>query len=298
MKVGFIGTGNMGRHMARNVLQAGFPLTVYDIRREATAEVVGLGAAWADTPQAVAQASEITFTSLPGPKEVEEVTLSEKGILAGAAPGSIYIDLSTNSPTTMRRIAAIFQEKGVHVLDAPVSGGVYGAATRRLAVMVGGEEAIYQRAKPVLDAIGDKVMYAGDIGAGCVCKIVNNMIAIGISIVFGEAFTLGVKAGATPRKLYEAVSGSSGNTWKMQNKFTKFLFKGNFEPGFALKLALKDIGLGTALAKEMCLPLECANLVEQMHIEAIRRGWGELDSDAIVRLYEERAGVELRIPDL
>ena len=161
MRVGFIGLGNMGGPMAKHILDAGHSLTVYDVRKEAAGTHLQGGARWAESPMAVAAASEIVFTSLPGPKEVEAVALGEGGILQGAAPGTVYIDLSTNSPTLIRRICEVCKEKNVQVLDAPVSGGPIGAQQATLAVMVGGDRAVYDRVKPVLDAIGNKVSYVG-----------------------------------------------------------------------------------------------------------------------------------------
>ena len=156
MDIGFIGVGNMGFGMANNIIKGGHALIVHDVRRDAASPLLEQGATWAETPQQVAAQSEITFTSLPGPPEVEAVALGDTGILAGCRPGSVYIDLSTNAPSLVRRLHAILQEQGVHMLDAPVSGGVVGARTGLLAVMVGGDEAIYNRMKPTLDAIGSR----------------------------------------------------------------------------------------------------------------------------------------------
>ena len=202
MDIGFIGVGNMGAGMANNLLKAGYTLTVNDIRRDAAGPLLERGARWAETPQQVAMQSEMTFTSLPGPPEVEAVALGAEGILAGIKPGSVYIDLSSNSPTLVRRLHDIFRDRGVHMLDAPVSGGVIGARTGLLAVMVGGDEALYQRVKPVLDAIGDNVVYCGAIGAGSICKLVHNSISAITSQAITELFTLGVKAGADPKALW------------------------------------------------------------------------------------------------
>ena len=169
--VGFIGLGNMGSGMAGNIQKADYPLVVYDIRQEVTRRFADQGARPANSPAEVARLSDVTFTSLPGPKEVEEVATGAQGVLEGIKPGSIYVDLSTSRPTLIRRLEPMFRQKGAHVLDAPVSGGKSGAATRNLAVMVGGERAIFERIKPILDAFGDKVFYAGSIGAGSVCNM-------------------------------------------------------------------------------------------------------------------------------
>ncbi|HET7343834.1 MAG TPA: NAD(P)-dependent oxidoreductase, partial [Methylomirabilota bacterium] len=175
MKVGFIGLGTMGRHMAANLQKAGHELVVHDVRREAAEPHVKNGARWADSPRAVAEAVDVVFTSLPGPVEVEAVALDEKqGLLSGLGAGKAYLDLSTNSPTVVRKLHAIFKARGVDMLDAPVSGGPRGAESRRLALWVGGDEAAFRRLKPVLDAIGDQAYYVGPIGAGSIAKLVHN----------------------------------------------------------------------------------------------------------------------------
>lgn len=164
MKIGFIGLGTMGCRMASNLIKAGHDLVVHDQRREATAPHCQAGATWAETPQKVAEATEVVFTSLPGPPEVEAVALGGKGLLEGLTTGKVYFDLTTNSPTLIRRIHEVFTARGIHVIDAPVSGGAKGAEARKLAIWVGGNEGIFTRYKPVLDAIGDQAYYVGPIG--------------------------------------------------------------------------------------------------------------------------------------
>ena len=296
MKIGMIGTGNMGNPMAVHLIEAGHQLTVHDLRQETANNLLELGAQWSSTPKNVAPGNEIIFTSLPGPREVEAVVLGEDGILGGAAPGSIYVDLSTNSPTVIRSIHQVCAERGVIVLDGPVSGGVYGAASGTLAVMVGGDEAVFNRIKPVLEAIGSHVVYCGPIGSGMVCKICNNLVSIGTGVILAEALTLGVKAGVELGVLADAIANSSGSCRRLTEKFTRYLFLGNFEPGFATDLAAKDVRLATDLGREYSIPLELANLVDQRHVEALRRGWGHEDSDAVTKLQEEKAGVQLRLP--
>lgn len=293
MKVGFIGVGYMGRHMARNVAKGGHEMTVFDVRKEAAEELLAMGATWASSPREVAQVSEVVFTSLPRPQDVEEVAAGEGGILSGAKQGTTYFDLSTTDPDTMFRIAAQAREKGVNVLDAPVSGGTGGAEKGTLCVMVGGDKAEYEKYKPVLDLIGDKVMYCGELGAGAVCKIVNNLVGLSVGVILSEAFTLGVKAGVPPQVLFEAVSKSSGNTQSMQG-FPNGLFKGNFEPGFQLDLAAKDVGLATEMGRRLRVPMEISNIVQQRYIDGQNKGWGRLAAGAVARVQEERAGVDVR----
>lgn len=292
-RVGFIGVGFMGRHMARNIAKGGYAMAVYDIRREAADELVGMGAEWADSPAAVAAVSDVVFTSLPRPQDVEEVALGEGGVLSGARAGTALFDLSTTDPDTIHRISEAARAKGVAVLDAPVSGGVAGAEAGTLCVMVGGDESVYQRHKAVLDCIGDKAMRCGDLGSGAVCKIVNNMIGLSVGVLLSEAFSLGVKAGVDAQTLFAAVSGSSGNTQGMR-ALPDGLFKGNFEPGFQLDLAAKDVGLATDMGRRLRVPMELANVVQQRYIAGQNRGWGKLAAGAVARVQEERSGVEIR----
>src|SRR5256885_14288694 len=210
MKVGFIGLGTMGRHMASNLIRAGHALVVHDVRREAAAPHRDAGAGWADPPRAVAEATDVVFTSLPGPPEVEAVALGEQGLLAGLKAGKVYFDLTTNAPALVRRIHATFTAQGIHMLDAPVSGGPRGAETRRLALWVGGEEAIFKRYKAVLDAIGDQPYYVGPIGAGSIAKLVHNCAGYVVQTALAEVFTLGVKAGGGPLALWKAVRHGAG----------------------------------------------------------------------------------------
>lgn len=293
MRLGFIGVGYMGRHMARNLLGGGHTLTVFDIRKEAADELLSMGASWAESPAAVARAGEAVFISLPRPEDVAEVAMGEGGILSGAAPGTTVFDLSTTDPATIKRIADAAGARRVTVLDAPVSGGTAGAERGTLCVMVGGDRSEYDRYKPVLDLIGDKVMYCGELGAGAICKIINNLIGLSAGVILSEAFTLGLRAGVNAETLFRAVSGSSGNTQAMQG-FPDGLFKGNFEPGFQLDLAAKDVGLATEMGRSLRIPMELANLVQQRYIDAQNRGWGKLASPAVARVQEERAGAEIR----
>lgn len=299
MRVGFIGLGNMGGPMALNTLkEGGHSMVVHDLRPDAGAEVLAEGAAWADTPAAVARASEIVCTSLPGPPQVEAVALGPGGILEGMEPGKVYIDLSTNSPSLVRRLHAIFKERGVDMLDAPVSGGVTGARSRNLAVMVGGDPAVYERCRPVLEAIGTKVYYTGGIGCGQVAKLVHNCAHHIARLGIAECMILGVKAGVELEPLWEAVRrGSLGGMRSLHEGMPSSLFKGKFTPpSFALNLLLKDVGLATDLGREFRVPMPLANYSEQILIEAANRGWGEEDSHAVIKILEERAGVQLRLP--
>jgi 3-hydroxyisobutyrate dehydrogenase-like beta-hydroxyacid dehydrogenase len=294
MNIGFIGIGRMGRFMARNLAKGGHTLTVFDTQKESAEELLLQGASWADSPSAVAAASQVVFTALPRPQDVEAVALGASGILNGAARGLAYFDLSTTDPDTIRRIAAAAKPKGVHVLDAPVSGGVSGAEHATLCIMVGGDESVYAHHKSVLELIGEKVIYCGEQGMGAVCKIVNNLINLGNYVLVSEALTLGLKAGAQTEVMFEAISHSSGNTECMQ-EFPGSLFQGNFDPGFKLDLGAKDVSLATEMGHKLRLPMELANIIEQRFTEAQNRGWGELASVSVAQLQEERADVKIRV---
>jgi 3-hydroxyisobutyrate dehydrogenase-like beta-hydroxyacid dehydrogenase len=296
MKVAYIGLGTMGSRMVTNLLKAGHEVVVNDVRREAADPLIALGARWADSPALAASGAEITLTSLPGPREVEAVAMGESGVLHGIAEGAIYADLSTSSATLARRIFEAFQERGVHALDAPVSGGPYGAATATLIIMVGGDEAVFQRARPVLESIGDNITYIGEAGAGAVAKLVHNMIGIASAQVMAEAFTLGVKAGVPPEKLLDAVRGGAyGKGMSLSQGIPGVVFKGDFDnPRFALALARKDLGLATELARELGVPMAMAAVAEQGMVEAMTKGLGPKDASAIWLLQEERAGVKVR----
>ena len=296
MKIGFIGLGMMGSGMAANLQKAGHDLVVHDLRRAAAEPYLAAGAAWADNPRAVAEAAEVVFTSLPGPPEVEAVALGENGLLSGMSRGKAYFDLSTNSPTMVRKINAAFAERDVYMLDSPVSGGPRGARTGKLALWVGGDEQIFNRFKPVLDAMGDKARYVGPIGAGSVAKLVHNGAGYCIQTALAEMFTVGVKAGVEPLALWEAVrEGASGRRRTFDGLIDQFL-PGKYEPAaFALRLAHKDMSLATQLGRDFNVPMRVANLALAELSEALNRGWGDRDSRSPMLLQEERAGVEIRV---
>jgi 3-hydroxyisobutyrate dehydrogenase-like beta-hydroxyacid dehydrogenase len=297
MKVGFIGLGTMGSGMALNVLKGGHELVVHDINREAVGLHLEAGAAWADTPQQVMETSEVVFTSLPGPPEVQAVALGENGLLHGVRPGKVYFDLSTNSPTLLRHIHDVFAKMGAHVLDAPVSGGPRGARSGRLAIWVGGDRAIYEQYKPVLDAIGDKPYYVGPIGAGSIAKLVHNCTGYIIQTAMAETFTMGIKAGVDPMVLWQAVRHGALGRRQTFDSLTEHFLPGSFDPpDFALRLARKDVSLAVEVGREFDVPMRLANLTYAELTEALNRGWGQRDSRVAMLLQEERAGVEVCVP--
>ena len=300
MKIGFIGLGTMGSSMAYNTIQGGYEMVVHDIRREAASPHLEAGAAWADTPRQVAEASDVVFTSLPGPTEVEAVALGEDGLVHGMAAGKVFFDLSTNSPTMIRHIHQVLSARGIDVLDAPVSGGPRGARTRNLAIWVGGDREVFERCKPVLDAFGDKAYYVGPIGCGAIAKLVHNCTGYVVQCALAEVFTMGVKAGVEPLALWQAVRrGAQGRRGTFEG-LAEHLLPGKFDPpDFALRLARKDVDLAVAVGREFDVPMRLAGLALQELTEALNRGWGDRDSRVAMLLQEERAGVEVRVdPDV
>lgn len=298
MKIGFIGLGTMGGGMAANVLRAGYELVAHDIRREAATPLLENGASWADTPAELAAECDVVLTSLPGPRDVEAVALGDGGVLEGMRAGGVYIDMSTSSPTLIRSIAKRFAAKGAAVLDAPVSGGPVGARTGRLAVMVGGDRDVYERVKPALDAIGDRVGYIGGVGSGSIAKLMHNCIGYGLQTIVAECLTLGVKAGVDAAPLFEAIcNGSVGRGSTFANTYPNTYLAGNFDPpSFALRLAHKDVGLALELAREYGVPMSVGSIAYQEMTAALNRGWADKDSRIAMLLQEERAGgVEVRV---
>jgi 3-hydroxyisobutyrate dehydrogenase len=296
MQVGFIGLGTMGASMAANLQAAGYALIVHDVRRATAESHLGRGARWADTPRAVAEASEVIFTSLPGPPEVEAVATGPDGLLSGMRKGAAFFDLSTNSPTLVRKICAAFAERGAHMLDAPVSGGPAGARSRRMAIWVGGEEAVFDRYKAQLDAMGDQARYVGPIGAGSVAKLVHNCAGYAVQTALAEVFAMGIKGGVEPLALWEAVrTGAVGRRRTFDGLIDQFL-PGRYDPPhFALRLAHKDVSLATQLARELGVPMRLAELTLAEMTEAMNRGWQGRDSRVTMLLQQERAGISVSV---
>ena len=297
MKVGFIGLGTMGGPMALNLIKAGHDVTIHDISKDSAKQHIADGASWADTPAALAKASEVVFTSLPGPVEMEAVALGPKGLIEGLSPGDCYFDLTTNSPTVVRRVHAEMAKNGVHVFDAPVSGGPAGAKSGKMALWIGGDEAQYNENKAVLDDIGDRAMYVGAIGAGAIAKLVHNCSGYMMQTVFAEVFTMGVKAGLDPMSLWKAVRQGAGGRRRTFDNLPDHFLANKYDPAaFALRLAHKDVTLATQLGKEMGVPMRIANLTLEEMTEARNRGWDDRDSRSAMLLQQERAGVEIEVP--
>lgn len=296
-RIGFIGLGTMGGAFATNLCEAGFEVVVHDLKRGLAEPQIAAGAVWADSPRAVAEAADVVLTSLPGPAEVESVALDrENGLIAGMSPGAVYFDLSTNSPTVIRRLHARFAEHGLHLLDAPVSGGPKGAQTGKLAIWVGGDREIFEEHRGVLDALGDQVHYIGSVGAGSVAKLVHNSAGYAVQCAMAEVFTLGVKAGVDPLTLWEAVRQGARGRQRTFDSLADHFLPNNYDPAdFALKLAHKDVALAAELGRDVDVPLRFIDLTRAELAEALNRGWGDRDSRVAMLLQQERAGVEIEV---
>jgi 3-hydroxyisobutyrate dehydrogenase len=288
MRVGFIGLGMMGKGMAANLQKAEHDLVVHDLSRAAAEPFLAKGAVWANSPKQVAEQSEIVFTSLPVPADVESVALGANGLIEGMRPDSALFDMSTNSVTMVRKIHAVFAEKNLYMLDSPVSGGPSGAASGKMAIWVGGDEQIFNRHKAVLDAMGDQAAYIGPIGAGSIAKLVHNCTSAVLGVALAEVFTMGIKV-----DLWEAVrQGATGRVRTFDRLGSRFL-TGQHDPAdFALRLLHKDVGLAVGLGREVGVPMRLANMAYEELTEAMNRGWGTRNSTVGQLLQVERAGIE------
>jgi 2-hydroxy-3-oxopropionate reductase len=285
--IGFVGLGIMGEPMARNLMDAGHELVLYNRTRRKAEELAAQGGAEvADSPAEVARKSDITITMLPGPPEVEEVVTGEDGLLENSRKGSLVVDMSTSSPVLARKLARLARERAVGVLDAPVSGGDVGAIEGTLSIMVGGEEADFERAKPLFDAMGKTVTHVGPTGAGQVTKAANQVVVALTIEAVSEALVLGSKGGVSPEKILDVLGGGLAGNKVMEVKREKFLSH-TFEPGFRSELHHKDLGIALAAGREYGVVLPVTAVVDQMLLSMRRKGWGGEDHSALLRIIED-----------
>jgi len=295
MKVGFIGIGMMGKAMVTNLIKAGYEMVVYDVNREAVDFAVEAGAEAADSPKGVVEACRIVCTSLPGPTEIESVVLRDNGILAGAKPGDIYIDFSTNSPSLIRRIAALAKEKGVNVLDAPLAGGGANVAWEKgHTALVGGDKAILDKVAGIIGAVSKNISYCGPVGSGMLVKLINNYAGFVCFDLFFEAMSLAAKEGLDLNVVWER---SANNI--LGPLFKKWLptrlFVGNFEPLFTIDLMYKDVKLALEEGKELNVPMCHGALSLEKLVQARARGIGQKDLTAVALLSEELLNIQIRL---
>ena len=295
--IGFIGLGNMGGPIASHIGKAGYSLMVYDVREGATRPLLEQGAVLGATPAEVAAASDVIVTSLPSPREVEQVALGADGLIGGIGQGKAYIDLSSSHPNLIRKIDAAFRSQGTDVLDAPLIVGKTGIRERDVQVLASGDPDVYARMKPVLDAFSDTVVYTGPLGTGTYIKLAHNLVRRGIGLAIGEGLVLGAKAGVDPLTLWQCMHwGLDVQMNQLVDSFTKAIAAPSEDPAtFTLALSRKDVGLAMDVAREFDVPMPIAALVEQYMIQAMVRGWSQQSPATLLRLQEEAAGISFPV---
>ena len=294
LKIGYIGLGIMGKSMARNILKAGYSVVVHNRSRESVKELVAEGAIEGHSPANVAGQVDVVFTNLPDSPDVELVALGEQGIIEGGKAGLIYVDNSTIKPVTARSVGAKLAEKGILMLDAPVSGGDVGALNGTLTIMVGGPEEALKKVMPVLEAMGKNITHVGGLGDGQIAKAANQIMVAAQMVAMGELLILSQKAGADPEKVVEAIRGGAAGCWTLNNKPQR-LFAGNRQPGFKAYMQAKDLGIVMDTAREYGIPLPSAAVHTQLFNATLEMGMRDLDNSAVLGVIEKLAGTELEI---
>lgn len=298
MQIGFIGLGHMGGPMALNLLAAGHRVVVHDTRPDAAREHLARAATWAASPVAAAEAADVLVTMLPGPRQVQTVLL-DGGAGAALRPGATWIDMSTSAPEAARRVdEAVLAPRGVRRLDAPVSGMARGAASGTLQIFVGGEEAVFAEHRPLLEAMGDpeRIFLVGPAGSGYTVKLMINLLWFAHLVATAEVLTMGVKSGVDLGVLRTALSASPADSHFLSTDIAGILEEGDYDESFAMALACKDLGLAVDVGRDVGVPVELSALVEQIYRRA-RAQYGDLAGEMIpVKLYEDLAGLQLRLP--
>jgi 3-hydroxyisobutyrate dehydrogenase len=318
VRVGFVGLGHLGQHLAASLLNAGYPLTITDLQRTLGESLLANGAKWAATASEVAQNSDVVFTCLPSPAAINAVVTGPTGILAGfvaaaattsagsanattggttttnASPQT-WIDMSTNDRNETLRLAELARESNVVMLEAPVTGGVHRAAAGQVTVLVGGNELIAERYRPLLEAVGNPVLYMGELGSAALIKVITNMLAFINLVGVGEALMLAKQGGIDLGKAFEAIKESSGNSFVHETE-SQVILNGSYNINFTMDLACKDLGFATQFGRELGVPLDIAGLVEQTFIRARAQYGGSAWSSQVVKLLEDAVGADLRAP--
>ncbi len=292
-KLGFIGLGNLGVHLASSLVRAGIPLTVHDLNKDAAVGLLAAGATWADSPQAVAETCDSVFTCLPSSRAVSAVVSGERGILSGLKPGGTWIDMSTNDRNETLRLSALAAAQGVSTLESPVTGGVHKAAAGNITVLVGGDEAVYQAHLPALQAMGNPVLYMGPLGNAAIIKVITNMLAFIHLVAAGEALMLAKRGGLDLAQSFEAIKASSGTSFVHETE-SQVILNGSYNIGFTMDLACKDLNFAMQLGRDFGVPLDLAGLTEQTFIRARSQYGGGAWSSQVVKLLEDALGTDLR----
>jgi 3-hydroxyisobutyrate dehydrogenase-like beta-hydroxyacid dehydrogenase len=294
VKVGFIGLGAMGLPMAKRVVGAGYEtFTTFKRRREPADALAALGARIVGTPAEVARAADVIITILPADRELDEVVSGDQGLLPAMTRGKVLIDMTTATALTMQKVERAIAAAGGEVLDAPVSGGTPAAAQGTLTIMVGGDAALLERCRPLLESMGKQIVHVGGVGQGKVVKMVNQMMAAAHLLILGEAFALGVRCGADPETLYEVVKTSSGYSRMMDLRLPGFLLEGQFLPGFRLDLMKKDVNLALQSGQALNVPLLLTSIVGQIFSAASTAGHGGVDFSAAAQYVADMADAQL-----
>jgi len=288
VRVGFVGLGIMGKPMARNLLRAGYPVTVHNRSRPPVDELVAEGAADGGSPRGVAEQSEVVITMLPDTPDVEQVTFGPQGLVEGLRPGSVLVDMSTISPVATRSIAARLRERGVEMLDAPVSGGQRGAEEGTLSIMVGGDPQTFERVRPLFQALGKSVVHVGPVGAGQVCKACNQVVVALTLQAVAEALVLAERNGVDPARVRQALLGGFAGSRILEVHGQRML-EGNYQPGFRARLHHKDLRIALETGRSAGVPMLGTALVHELLGAVVARGWGDLDHSALARLVGELA---------
>ena len=294
MRLGFIGLGIMGRPMAKHLLAAGHEMTVWNRSQPGIDALVEAGAVAADSPAAVAAASEVVFTMVGDSPDVEAVALGEGGIVEGAKPGLVHVDMTTMSPGVTRWIAQVYAGRGIELVDAPVSGGEGGAINATLSIMVGGKREVFERCQPLLGVLGKTITYCGPSGAGQTVKLCNQVLVSVTNLAVCEALVLAKKAGVAPATMLAATEGGAAGSWQLSNLAPKMI-EGDFRPGFKVRHQQKDLRLALEVAREAALPLPATALVSQLFAALQADGLGESGTQALVKALEKLGN--LRVSD-
>lgn len=294
-RIGFIGLGNLGVHLAGSLVRAGFQVVVHDLDPSRAAPLLAAGAVWESSPRDVAQAVETVITCLPSPAAADAVMLGGEGVLAGLSAGGTWIEMSTNDREHVSRLAALAADRGVSVLEAPVTGGVHKAAVGQITVLVGGDEAVFAKHVTVFRAIGDKVFHMGPLGSASVIKVITNMLAFIHLVAAGEALMLAKRGGLDLGVAFEAIRASSGNSFVHETE-SQVILSGSYNIGFTLDLACKDLGFASEMSRDFGVELPLEQVVEEIFQNARSQFGGDAWSPMVVRLLEDAVGDSLRAP--
>ena len=292
INIGWIGTGVMGRSMCRHLMEKGFGMTVYNRSRDKAESLINDGAKWVSSPSEVAKASDVVFTMLGFPKDVEEVYMGKDGIFSGVNKGSLIVDMTTTSPSLAKRIYAIAKEKGADAVDAPVSGGDVGARSGNLSIMVGGDPEVVENVKPLMEAMGKKIVHQGPAGSGQHTKMCNQIVIAGTMIGVCESLIYGYKAGLDMKTMLSSISGGAAACWSLDNYAPRILNR-DFNPGFFVEHFIKDMGIALDEAKRMKLVLPGLALANQLYMSVLAHGGGKSGTQALMLALERMSNISL-----